>query len=173
MRDYYPYLSVLPWILSPNTSAMILLRNYWLVYNLYDCQTAHFRPIGLHCSVSESQHSDSNVIITDGWQWWFNNSSQSAQISLQLTCWTLNWEYRTCYHSYHLSILISQACSEGKTTQDSIHGTIVCSACKAPSSPTGSHAYCIWQYRLPALLVWMVFNNEARFSAQISVSSSE
>lgn len=44
---------------------MILLRNYWLVYNLYDCQTAHFRPIGLRCSVPESQQSDSNVIITD------------------------------------------------------------------------------------------------------------
>ena len=131
MKDYYPYFSVLPWILSPNTSATILLRNYWLVYNLYDCQTAHFRPIGLHCSVPASQQSDSNVIITDRWQWWFNNSSQSAQISLQLTCWTLNWEYRTCYHSYHLSFLISQAWSEGKTTQDWIHGTIVCSACKA------------------------------------------
>lgn len=36
------------------------------------------------------------------------------QAHLQL----LNWEFSACYHSDHLSIVISQAYSEGKTTQD-------------------------------------------------------
>lgn len=54
------------------------------------------------------------------------------------------------------------------------HASIFMMLCMQSSvTSTGSHLYCIWQFGLPTLLVWLFFNNVACFITEKSVPSSK